>query len=470
MKKLLIAASLLLAGATMHTSAQDKVSPEQKMITEYYNALITQKDSVAAEKAKARLLKKFPKGKFARRLAADSIPAMQGEAFFTAAEQFRKDFPIEEWYKNPDDQGFTYVNFYRSYSNALWTQKRYDKLVEVMAEMEFGMLVDLYRHGPMFLIMKAPVDPKEYVDISCKMVDAMYAKKDVKIDMYGTGSASDGQGQNDQMYYYLGVETEILQRSERYAEAVQYMEKIPADVRCGFYPQGNQAYVTSLEKLGRHEEAVKALEASAGTGLMTGELHTMLKRHYQSLAVKPAATFDEYFNSLKLPVYLENIKNDAARGMIDEPYAPFTLTAINGEEVSSASFADNDIVVLDFWATWCAPCIAALEGMQMAVDKYKADSHVKFYFICTQDKPDKERVNNVWKRKNLHDMLVLFDCGESNADVYKSMIKGTSGIPQKAVLKNGRVRYIAEGYSGSPSQLMDEIEAVVELLKEEDQQ
>ncbi len=467
MKKLLIAASLLFATTTTSLMAQEKVSPEQKLITEYYDLLLKQKDNTAAQKAKIKLLKKFPQGKFARRLASDSISAMQGEAFYAAAEQFRRNFPIEEWYKNPDDQGFTFVNFYRSYSNTLWREKRYDKLVEVMAEMEFNMLVDLYRHGPMFLIMKAPVDPKEYVDISRKMIDAMYAKKDQKVDMYGMGNAETGQGQNEQMYYYLGVETEILQRSERYSEAVECMEKIPADVRCGFYPQGNQAYVTSLEQLGRHDEAVKALESSAGTGLMTGELHTLLKKHYQSMAVKPAATFDEYFNSLKKPIYLENIKSSVARGMVDEPYAAFSLTGINGEEVNSASFSKDDIVIIDFWATWCAPCIAALEGMQMAVDKYKTDPHVKFYFVCTQEEPDTDRVNGVWKRKNLHDMLVLFDCGKQYSDVYKSMFKGTSAIPQKAILKDGRIRYRAEGYSGSPSQLMDEIVAIVELLKEE---
>jgi cystathionine beta-lyase family protein involved in aluminum resistance len=64
-------------------------------------------------------------------------------------------------------------------------------------------------------------------------------------------------------------------------------------------------------------------------------------------------------------------------------------------------------------------------------------------------------------------MLVLFDSGENYSDVYKSMFKRTSAIPQKAVIKNGQIRYRAEGYSGSPSQLMDEISTVIELLKEE---
>lgn len=47
------------------------------------------------------------------------------------------------------------------------------------------------------------------------------------------------------------------------------------------------------------------------------------------------------------------------------------------------------------------------------------------------------------------------------------LFPGTSGIPQKAILINGHIRYRAEGYGGSPSGLMDEISYVIEILKEE---
>ena len=70
--------------------------------------------------------------------------------------------------------------------------------------MTYTMLADLYAHGPMFYIMKAPVDPRQYVDIAQDIIDEMYAKKDVDVDMYSEGAIRSGA---ESMKYYLSVQT-----------------------------------------------------------------------------------------------------------------------------------------------------------------------------------------------------------------------------------------------------------------------
>ena len=55
-----------------------------------------------------------------------------------------------------------------------------------------------------------------------------------------------------------------------------------------------------------------------------------------------------------------------------DPYAglagsriEFTTTDLDGNPVSSADlFAQNDITVVNIWATWCGPCIGELEDLQ----------------------------------------------------------------------------------------------------------
>ena len=469
MKKIAVLALSLVWAVCPLMAQNEEKSEEEKLAADYFSALYGDKDTVRAEFLKSELLEKYPRGAFARRLSAESVNgAADSVEYMARCDAFRRDFPISGWLEAPDGSGFVYMNFYRSYSQFLYQKGLWDKLRQVLPEMTYSMLADLYSHGPMYLIMKAPIDPKEYVDISEDIIRNMWEKKDCNPDMYGGGKIMPADGSMD---YYLAVETEILQRSGRPAEAVECMDRADAAVRYNQYADGNESYIKALEELGRHDDAVTALLGATAVGRLTPELFSMLRNHYNSLDEKPAGTFDAYYESLKTETARENLRNDVMEGMIDRPYENFSLTSIGGKKVESAGFGPDDIIVLDFWATWCAPCIAALEGMQLAVDKYADDRNVHFYFICTQDEPDRKRVRNVWKRGGYRNMTVLFDenreGSEGHDKVYRSIIKGTSGIPQKAVLKDGRIRYIAEGYGGSPSGLMDEISAVIEILKAE---
>jgi peroxiredoxin len=82
--------------------------------------------------------------------------------------------------------------------------------------------------------------------------------------------------------------------------------------------------------------------------------------------VKARATYKgkEYaFCSLKCKV--EFLKNPEAFLSTDEgkPAPPFTLPSLAGGRVSLADFK-GDVVLLDFWGTFCAPCVKALPELQ----------------------------------------------------------------------------------------------------------
>ncbi len=53
------------------------------------------------------------------------------------------------------------------------------------------------------------------------------------------------------------------------------------------------------------------------------------------------------------------------------PVAPdFALRNLDGDVVRLSSFRGHT-VVLDFWASWCPPCIAQVPSMRRLTDKYK---------------------------------------------------------------------------------------------------
>lgn len=53
-----------------------------------------------------------------------------------------------------------------------------------------------------------------------------------------------------------------------------------------------------------------------------------------------------------------------------KPAPAFTLPAINGKSVSLASLAGKPAMI-NFWATWCAPCIKELPELERIYGMYK---------------------------------------------------------------------------------------------------
>jgi thiol-disulfide isomerase/thioredoxin len=63
--------------------------------------------------------------------------------------------------------------------------------------------------------------------------------------------------------------------------------------------------------------------------------------------------------------------------------------ALNQKGLSPANFTQK-YVVLDFWATWCGPCVASLPHLSEMSQKYSSDSVV--FAIISSEK--KNRVND----------------------------------------------------------------------------
>jgi peroxiredoxin len=129
-------------------------------------------------------------------------------------------------------------------------------------------------------------------------------------------------------------------------------------------------------------------------------------------------------------------KQDAAMALVGKPAPDFKLKGMDDKEVSLASLKGN-VVVLDFWATWCGPCVAGFPHIDALAKKY-ADKGVKVFGL--NQKEDKETIDNFLKEKNLT-VPVLLDPGEI-ADKYT-----VKGIPQTVIIgKDGVVKHVHIGY------------------------
>ena len=83
--------------------------------------------------------------------------------------------------------------------------------------------------------------------------------------------------------------------------------------------------------------------------------------------------------------------------------------------------ADTDnVYILNFWATWCGPCVAELPDFEKLNEKY-ASKKVKIVLISTDFKRNVEsKVKPFIKRKNLQSEVVFMD--ESNPNVWVNLV------------------------------------------------
>jgi thiol-disulfide isomerase/thioredoxin len=77
----------------------------------------------------------------------------------------------------------------------------------------------------------------------------------------------------------------------------------------------------------------------------------------------------------------------AANPMLGERAPPFDTVDPNGHTVDLKTHLGKDVIMLDFWATWCGPCIVAMPEIDAVAQKYK-DRGLASYAINVGEDPD----------------------------------------------------------------------------------
>lgn len=416
-------------------------------------------DADAVAVVEKEVLKKFPKGIMARDLAYDKVFGAKPEPPVEAVEKdylnWLKVYPSAAYSaKQQERYNFALLTLVQRFSKTQKRQKT-DHYLELLEEINLKT-VALYNVGKDFLDRNQVAVAAPYLNLALKLSKEAKMSADPKMRK---GFAA--------MYYGSIADTysSALLLSGQVDEAI----KLTADLleEYNYTGRNTQQLVLTLAKArinkGEKLYAFLALDRYLKENSQTPPVLEMAKDLYMMLNGSNA-DFEAYLNGLlagKQKQLVDHLKTT----MVKEKAPLFSLYNRKGQLVNLADYKGK-LVVLDFWATWCVPCVQSFPGMQATIDRYKDNKDIEFLFINTWE-------TKAGFEKNVEELIgqhhytfnVLYD---QQKDKYQELVVKkykVTAIPAKFLIdKNGFIRFKVTNSSTDKTSVLNEMSTMIDMI------
>lgn len=423
-----------------------------------YSAISLIGDSEGKDSLEKLILNKYPNGYLARQLEFDKLiedPILTVNQYVSRINDFYNRFPQGYFksLKNAEKFGFNPLSFYDwSYleiSKKCINNKNYELAVHYVLQTD-SLIKKLEAYS---LVAQQLLDLSENSNALMLSSEAHYILNNYK------NLIADEKIETQVNHIYL----KSLMATDSVNQAISLATKL--------YNEGDRTLfiikylIKSYKDKLAYKEALYIIEDNV-THNQYRIIDLITYSEFQQLynKVGNSVSYDLYYSNL-LNKAKDNLIASLASQLMKRAAQDFSLYNLENKKVKLSDFKGK-VVILDFWATWCGPCIRSFPAMESLVNKYKNDEDVQFLFINTaQKESDYKSIVSDFIKKNNYSFNVLFD--EMN-DWNKRIAKlyEVEALPTKIIIdRNGDIRFHSSGTLSSIDEIMNDLSTRIELIK-----
>jgi thiol-disulfide isomerase/thioredoxin len=121
------------------------------------------------------------------------------------------------------------------------------------------------------------------------------------------------------------------------------------------------------------------------------------------------------------------------------PAPEFSIETLDGTMLRSTTLLDRGPIFLDFWATWCRPCLRALPHINNFVQQYP---DLNVIAVSIDEPKDKDKVIQL-VRRNRYEFITGFDSTSNLRRIFN-----VSTVPRTIIIsQTGEIVYDGTGYN-----------------------
>ena len=121
------------------------------------------------------------------------------------------------------------------------------------------------------------------------------------------------------------------------------------------------------------------------------------------------------------------------------------VTVVSLRDYQNRAIKNNDtLYVVNFWATWCKPCVQELPFFEAENAKLKGQK-VKFIYVSMNSPKEVAQVNSFVNQNQIKTDVLLLNAGNPNIWIDQVDSSWSGAIPATIMYKHGKTSLFYEG-------------------------